>query len=136
IVSAHLDRLDGRRGGAVSRHHHHGGRGVRFAQGLQSLEAVAVRQPDVQEDDRGTLLLVEGESLFAAGGGEGGVAFVGEDASQGGQDPRLVVNNQDELSHETPRISARKDSRTSSYGFTASADQTARHRDRRYRIIP
>ena len=99
VVSPHLDRLHGGRGGAVAGHHHHGGRGIGLAQGLQGLQAVPVGQPDVEEDDGGPLLLVEGQRALAAGGGQGRISLVRQDAPQRGKDPRLVVNDQNQLAH-------------------------------------
>ncbi len=110
VVGPHLDRLHRGRGRAVPRHHDHGRRGVGLAQRLQGFQAVAVGQPDVEEDHRRALLLVEAQRALAAGGGEGRVPLVGKDASQGGEDPRLVVHDQNQLAH-AGQVLQRKNSR-------------------------
>ncbi len=56
--------------------HQHGGGRVDLAQGVQHLEAVAVGQPDVEENQVGPALAVKGQAVDPVFGLQGVVAFV------------------------------------------------------------
>ncbi len=99
VVGAHLDGLHGRRRRAVPGHHDDRHPRVQLAQRLQGLETVAVRQPDVQEHHVRMLTAVELDRLLAAGGGQGAVPLVAQNARQRREDSGLVVHDQDQLVH-------------------------------------
>ena len=89
VEGAHLDRPHGGRRRAVAGDHDDRGARIDLAQGLQRLEAVAVGQPDVEEDDLGPAGGVELERLLAARGGRDLEAVVGEDAAESARESRL-----------------------------------------------
>ena len=60
---------------------------------LQESDAVFPREKDVQNDDVETLLLQEGESLFAGNGCTRLPAFVSQDTLECGPNPGLIINN-------------------------------------------
>ncbi len=67
---------------------------VDLAQRLQGLEAVAVGQPDVEEDDIGLAGGVDVERFGAARGGGDLETVVGEDAAEGGENAGFVVDDE------------------------------------------
>ncbi len=99
VEGPHLDGFHRGRGRPVPGHHDDGRRGVFVAQGAQNLQAVPVGEPDVQEDDGGAPLPVEGQRLFPAGRHEGLVSFIRQDSPEGLENPGLVVYDQDQLRH-------------------------------------
>ena len=104
VQGAHLERLDRGRGGAVAGHHHHRRGRIVLADRLQRLEAVPVRQPDVEEDDVRIALAIERQSLVTATRLERPETLVREHPRQRFQDPRLVVDDEDQsfLFHSDP----------------------------------
>ncbi len=83
----------------MARHHDHRSFRIDITQRLQGLEAVPIRQPDIEEDDIRVLFTKQMQGLLAARGGDGAVTLVAEDLRQGRQDALFVINNQNQFVH-------------------------------------
>ena len=106
VVGAELGGADGGFDGAVAGDDDDFGdmRGVHLANVGEGVEAVAVGQPDVEQDDVVDGVGEQGEGLGGGGGGGDGVALLGEDGFEGVADSGFVVDDQDMVHRSTTLI--------------------------------
>ncbi len=107
VVGTHLDRLDRGLRRSVAGHHDHHRVRIDIPQGLKRLEAVPVRQPDIEEDHVRPLFAEQMQGLFAAGCHRGPISLVAENLRQGGENSGLVVNDQNEFIHGCASLQGR-----------------------------
>jgi hypothetical protein len=91
----------------VTGHHDHHCVRIDIPQGLERLEAVPIRQPDIEEDHVRPLLTEQVEGLFAARGHDRAITLVTEDLRKRGQNSGLVVDEQNQFIHRGASLLAR-----------------------------
>ncbi len=99
VLGAHAHRLDRGLDGAVAGDHDHRHLGIEGADAGQGLEPVHLRQPHVEQQQVVAPALQRLQAGLAALHRLHEVAFVAQDAGQGGPDPALVVHDQDGFAH-------------------------------------
>src|SRR6185503_5718328 len=76
---------------------------MRAARGPDDVEAIAVRQSKIRDDEMGHRVGQRGQARGAGGDGEHVEALPPEEPLVGGEEVRLIVHDQDALSHHALR---------------------------------
>ena len=95
MVGALLHRSHGVLDRSIRRHHDDRPLGVLLLDGLEKLQAIAVRQHHVQDDKIGILFLDQCQSIPGARGEQGLVAGPAEETAENILNHRLVVHDND-----------------------------------------